>query len=419
MSQTTILGTEGDDTLTGTEGADVLHGLAGHDDYVVNHEGDVVVEGNDPGIDEVFTTLNAYTLPDFVENLIFTGQGNFAGTGNGISNFIVGGAGDDTIDGGAWNDTMMGGAGNDDYYVDNAWDQVWEGNDPGIDEVFTTLNAYTLPDFVENLIFTGSGNFAGTGNAVSNFIVGGAGDDIIDGGAWNDTMMGGAGNDDYYVDNAWDQVWEGNDPGIDEVFTTLNAYTLPEFVENLIFTGQGNFAGTGNGISNFIVGGAGDDIIDGGAWNDTMMGGAGNDTYQVDNGWDQVWEAEAGGVDTAITTLDSYTLAANVENLAYAGSGNFTGTGNALGNRIQGGVGDDVLTGGAGADTFVFSDGADLITDFTLGEDRIALTGVSGFEELLPHLSQQGEDVVLSLGGTLTLAGVDLGSLSAADFVFG
>jgi Ca2+-binding RTX toxin-like protein len=338
MSQTTILGTQGDDTLSGTAGADHFQGLAGNDDYLVNHTGDVVEEAADPGIDEVFTTLNAYALPDFVENLIFTGTGSFAGAGNGISNFIMGGAGDDTIDGGAWNDTMMGGAGNDDYRVDNAWDQVWES---------------------------------------------------------------------------------AQDAGIDEVFTTLNAYALPDFVENLIFTGTGSFVGTGNGISNFIMGGAGDDTIDGGAWNDTMMGGAGNDTYRVDNSWDQVWEAGNGGVDTIVTTLDSATLAANVENLVYAGSGDFTGSGNALDNRIAGAAGNDVLTGHGGADIFVLGAGADLVTDFKPGEDRIAVAAVASFEDLLPLLSQQGEDVVLALGGTLTLAGVELASLSAADFIFG
>jgi serralysin len=415
-----ITGTEGDDTLAGGPGADVLIGLGGHDDYVVDDAGDVVVEAAEPGIDEVFTTLNAYTLPENVENLIFTGTGNFAGTGNGISNFLMGGAGDDTLDGGAWSDTMMGGAGSDDYYVDNAWDQVWESAEPGIDEVFTTLNAYTLPENVENLIFTGSGNFAGTGNGISNFLMGGAGDDTLDGGAWSDTMMGGAGSDDYYVDNAWDQVWESAEPGIDEVFTTLNAYTLPENVENLIFTGTGNFAGTGNGISNFLMGGAGDDTLDGGAWSDTMMGGAGDDTYLVDNGWDQVWEAAGGGQDQVLTTLGAFTLGEHVEGLRFIGSGDFAGTGNALDNRLEGGAGDDVLTGLAGADVFVAGAGADLITDFTLGEDRVALAGHGSFEALLPFLSQQGADVQIALGeGVLTLAGIELSALSASDFLFG
>ncbi|MBW9056740.1 protease, partial [Rhizobium mesosinicum] len=61
---------------------------------------------------------------------------------------------------------------------------------------------------VENLTFTGSGNFAGTGNALANIITGGAGNDTLDGGAGADTLIGGAGDDTYIVDAASDVVTE-------------------------------------------------------------------------------------------------------------------------------------------------------------------------------------------------------------------
>ena len=45
----------------------------------------------------------------------------------------------------------------------------------GTDTVQTALASYTLGAAnVENLTFTGSGNFAGTGNALDNVITGGA-----------------------------------------------------------------------------------------------------------------------------------------------------------------------------------------------------------------------------------------------------
>jgi len=179
---------------------------------------------------------------------------------------------------------------------------------------------------------------------------GGTGNDTLDGGAGADTMAGGLSNDTYIVDNAGDVVTEGAGAGIDTVLTTLNAYTLGSNVDNLIFTGAGNFTGTGNTLANVITGGTGNDTLSGGTGADTMIGGTGNDTYVVDNVGDVVTENAGEGADTANTTLASYTLAANVENLVHTSAGNFAGTGNALDNAITGNTGNDTLDGGAGAD---------------------------------------------------------------------
>ena len=109
--------------------------------------------------------------------------------------------------------------------------------------------------------------------------------------------------------------------------------------------------------------------------------------------------------------------------------------GSALADRITGGLGDDTMTGGDGADIFVFragAFGADTITDFTPGADRLNLRafGIAGADAYDPALAQDdfdrhgysltqlGEDVVLDLGpaGTITLHHVTLGDLRAADF---
>ena len=56
------------------------------------------------------------------------------------------------------------------------------------------------------------------------------------------------------------------------------------------------------------------------------------------------------GIDTVVTTLPTYTLGTGFENLRYAGSSNFTGTGNNAANLIDGAGGNDHLHGGAGND---------------------------------------------------------------------
>ena len=210
---------------------------------------------------------------------------------------LSGGAGDDTLDGGLGSDSMAGGLGNDTYQVEAAGDIVSEAAGQGRDTVRTTLTSYTLGANVEDLTYTGTSNFTGTGNAENNFITGGAGVDNLSGGTGNDTLnggaggdllAGGAGDDTYYVDSAGDVVNELAQIGIDTVLTTLNSYTIGNNVENVTFIGSGNFSGTGNSFANLMIGGAGNDTLSaangndrlsGGAGNDTMDGGAGNDVF--------------------------------------------------------------------------------------------------------------------------------------------
>ena len=170
------------------------------------------------------------------------------------------------------------------------------------------------------------------------------------------------------MDNAGDTVTEASSQGTDEVRTTLAAYTLGANVENLRFVGTGAFAGTGNTLNNALTGGAGNDTLDGGAGADAMSGGLGDDIYIVDNASDTVTEQVGEGTDEVRTTLASYTLAANVERLTYTSTAAFIGMGNALGNILTGGTGNDTLTGGDGSDVYVYGSGkgADLIRDWIL-----------------------------------------------------
>tara|TARA_R100001244_G_scaffold259_15_gene466 strand:- start:11440 stop:12615 length:1176 start_codon:yes stop_codon:yes gene_type:complete len=388
---------------------------------------------------------------------------------------LVGGVGNDTLIGGSGNDSMSGGVGNDMYEVTEADDAVAELVGQGSDTVWTSLSSYTLGTNVENLMFGGSGNFTGTGNALSNTIqgsvgndrlsglvgndtlTGGAGNDTLIGGSGNDSMSGGVGNDMYEVTDASDQVIEGAGQGTDTVWTSLSSYTLTANVENLMYGASGNFTGTGNALSNIIqggvgndrlsglagndtlVGGAGNDTLIGGSGNDSMSGGVGNDTYEVTDADDQVVEGAGQGTDTVWTSLSSYTLTANVENLMFGGSGNFTGTGNALNNTIQGGTGNDTLTGGAGNDTltgglgndilvFGTSFGNDIVNGFDAnpagGQDLLNIAAfnlTAGTFASRVAIADAGADALVTIngadGGSIRLVGVaDHTSVTQADF---
>ncbi|MET3753627.1 serralysin, partial [Rhizobium binae] len=378
----TLWGNAGNDSLSGGSGTDTLIGGTGNDTYTVDNVADVVTEGVDAGTDLIRTTVSSYALTNIanVENLTFIGSGDFSGTGNSLANTITGGSGNDTLDGGAgsdwlWggagndllnggagNDTMLGGAGNDIFVVGDSFDFAFENANQGTDTVQTALASYWLSDNVENLTYTGSDSFTGTGNGLANTITGGAGNDALDGGAGADTLIGGTGNDTYIVDNAGDVVTEHSDEGIDTVRTALASYTLGSDVENLSFVGEGIFVGTGNSLANTIRGWTGADTLDGKAGADILIGWAGNDIYIVDNAGDVITEGLNEGTDLIKTGLFSYALTniANVENLTFTGSGDFSGTGNSLANTITGGAGNDTLDGGGGTDTLVGGAGNDV-----------------------------------------------------------
>jgi Ca2+-binding RTX toxin-like protein len=414
----TLNGGNGNDSLDGGAGNDSMVGGAGDDTYVVDVTTDVIVEAINSGTDTVRTGLATFSLNTTalanVENLIYTGTAAFTGRGNALANAITGGAGNDALDGGTGNDTLTGGTGNDTYTVDAAGDVVVELAGGGTDTVRTALSSYTLGAELENLVYTGTASFTGTGNGLNNSITGGAaadvlngsdgndtllgsggndtlngaaGDDSLDGGAGNDSMAGGTGNDTYVVDAATDVVVEAAGEGTDLIRTSLASFSLNTValanVENLAYTGTAAFTGTGNALANLITGGAGvdtlngndgndtligatandtlnggngNDSLDGGAGNDSMVGGAGDDTYVVDATTDVIVEAINNGTDTVRTALASYTLgttngSANVENLVYTGTAAFTGNGSALNNVITGSTGVDTLNGLAGNDT--------------------------------------------------------------------
>jgi Ca2+-binding RTX toxin-like protein len=145
----------------------------------------------------------------------------------------------------------------------------------------------------------------------------------------------------------------------------LDFESQPSYSLTVQVTDQGGLSCSQGVTINLVdvveTGTAGNDVIAGGAGGDLLSGGAGNDTYIVNATGDTVIEATSQGTDLVQASLSGYTLAANVENLTYVGTGNFVGTGNILNNIIASAGGNDTLRGGSGNDTITAGAGNDLV----------------------------------------------------------
>ncbi|RZJ44348.1 MAG: hypothetical protein EON86_03490 [Brevundimonas sp.] len=342
---------------------------------------------------------------------------------NGV-NVLNGGLGRDVLLGLAGNDTLAGGSGvanelyggqGDDLYIVTAQDTIFEAANEGIDTVQTNLANFTLAANVENLTYMGGANFNGIGNAADNTIRGSGGADILNGADGNDVLIGGAGADilvggagidtvDYSTSSGAVSVRLSGQFSFDDGFGARDVYSS---VENAI----------GSAFADLLFGSAGDNVLNGGLGADillgldgndtliggdgaanTLQGGQGDDTYVVTAN-DTITEFANQGVDTVRTSHASYTLGANLENLAYTGSGAFNGTGNALNNVITGGAGNDTLIGGGGNDTL----------NGGLGSDTVVLRGIAG-EYQVTYMggdTYQVVDTVNGRDGTTLVSGVE------------
>lgn len=172
--------------------------------------------------------------------------------------------------------------------------------------------------------------------------------------------------------------------------------------------------------------GAGNDIYDGrqGAVLGTVFGGLGDDLYYLTQA---TVLSDSGGADTVNARM-SATLAGGIETLVLSGFGNFSGTGNNLGNLITGNGGANLLDGLGGNDTMLGGNGADTVLGNTgndslqgqAGNDRIqggygndTAEGGDGNDSLM---GDTGADLLQGgLGADTLLGGVGGDSLSGGD----
>jgi len=275
----TLTGNSGNNALDGLAGADVMAGGLGDDTYYVDNTGDSVIEANNAGVDQIFSSVSYSLAGQYVENLTLTGSGNINGTGNSLNNLLIGNSGNNALNGGTGADAMAGGAGDDTYYVDNTGDSVIEVNGAGTDQVSSSVSYSLAGQYIERLTLSGSGNIDATGNSLANTLTGNSGNNVLNGGTGADTMTGGTGDDTFHVDNAGDSVVEMNGAGTDQVFSSITYSLAGQYVENLTLTGSGNIDATGNSLANSLTGNSGNNVLNGGAGTDVLTGGDGDDTF--------------------------------------------------------------------------------------------------------------------------------------------
>ncbi|WLI13581.1 M10 family metallopeptidase C-terminal domain-containing protein [Pseudomonas sp. FP603] len=427
-----LIGNALNNVLDGGAGQDIMIGGAGNDVYVVDNVDDVVVETS-TSLSEIDTVMSSisYALGSSsnLEYLILSGGDNLDGTGNALSNRLVGNNGNNTLDGSLGADVMIGGSGNDTYIVDNLKDVVTETSTliSEIDTVRSSVS-WTLGANLENLTLTGSDNLTGVGNTLNNTLLGNAGNNVLNGAAGLDTLSGGAGDDIYVLDQAGelallqDDVDQGSDLLYINYTSTLAASTVDltqsnlQNVENVTVTGLGNFTVigndldnilTGNSYDNTLLGGAGNDWLDGWAGADKLSGGSGDDIYVIYNNGVQVTELADEGHDLILTAV-SYYLEDNVEDGVLLGSAALSLTGNELDNSLTGNTAANILDGRGGADTLDGGAGNDTYYVDNLG-DTVIERGTS-----LSEIDTVASSISYTLGSNLeNLTLIDFDDLNA------
>lgn len=227
-----------------------------------------------------------------------------------------------------------------------AGDAPWTSRSAGLDVVLgaeddVVIGAQYLADRIDSgggddRIKTHDGDDDVRSGAGDDRVELGRGDDVARLGQGDDRAFGGAGDDLISGFNGDDRIegGEGNDD---------------------IRGGRGDDVAFGRGGDDRLIGGAGDDVLSGDPGADELYGGRGADTLIGDSGADLL----DGGQDRDVLR---------------GGGGRDTLFGGDMADRLNGGFGDDALTGGDGADVFFFvaNFGADRITDFEIGVDRLA-----------------------------------------------
>lgn len=381
-------GTSGDDGLTGSAGIDLIGGFAGNDTIAAGLGADSILGGD--GDDRIVLTSV------------------HAGGASGLRGSIDGGDGIDRVD-------VTGLAGSVQVSLGYPVDPD-EPSSIGTESLILGIGAkFSTLINVEQVALGDAGNLVqifrspsvqfATGNGNDTVSASGNLDLLLQGGndvmtlsstgmAFSGTIDAGAGIDTLTVTSGFSVDLQAG-----EVSFSGSTYSVTGFENVQLVTQSGEPSVTGSGdesansirVSSSFGSGGGAVVLDGLGGNDTLEGGAGADTISGGNGADIL--SGRSGNDTLSGGLDDDTL--------------------------DGGSGNDTLSGDGDNDVFVITKtGTTLITDFTIGQDRLSI-GFESLASLQPYLSDVGGQATILYGGNvITLQGITAASLTAGDFIF-
>lgn len=356
-------------------------------------------------------------------NTATLGGGNDSATGGDLSDSFFGGDGNDTLSGANGSDSLYGGGGND--YL--------RGGD-GADFLLTGYGEAYLDGgagddrlvFLEGAIAAGGTGDdeltldVGLGGERGTQVFGGAGDDTLvilagahgafDGGTGEDTVYYGA-----FTHSAGVIVnlltGSGGGAALGDTYNLIEDASGTDYADTLI----------GNGWTNALYGGIGDDQIVGAGGADYLDGGMGIDTLD--------YAHSPGAVQVDLVARTAY--GADAQQDIFRNFENVSGS--AFNDRLTGDGGDNVLRGNNGKDTLIGGDGADTIAGGA-GDDRLvgglgadALVGQAGADTFVfASTAESGpgnardriNDFSHAQGDRIDVSGIDANTAAAKNQAF-
>ncbi|MBC6980597.1 S-layer family protein [Caulobacter sp. 17J80-11] len=304
------------------------------------------------------TALSEFILGDAGNDVVSGGDGNDSLFGEAGDDVLVGEAGADNLYGGAGADTLTGGAGADTVRGEAGSDLYLYASGDGADVIedvgaATDVDVLRLADLAPGdvtLVRTGY-NLVVTVKATGEQIT-------VSNHYYAST------NGIERIEFAGGTVWTRAQF---ETLVTLGA-TLVQGAPILGTTGIDVLTGTG--LTEFILGDAGDDTVNAGNGDDQLFGEAGNDVLRGEAGNDTI----------------------------YGGAGN---------DSLTGGAGTDILVGEGGSDTYFFASGtgSDTVTELGVdGTDILRLTDLNPGDVTLASSANALVVTVKSTGETITVS---------------